>query len=46
MDTQQSVLLKIKETFDERGIELAYPTQTLLINKWPEQVVEELKKPG
>ena len=29
MDVQQSINLAIKETFDARGIEFAFPTQTL-----------------
>ncbi|MET0243012.1 MAG: mechanosensitive ion channel family protein [Flavitalea sp.] len=32
MDTQQAVLLKIIETFRERGIEFAHPTQTIFLN--------------
>jgi small-conductance mechanosensitive channel len=37
MDTQQSVLLSIMEAFHDRGIEFAYPTQTLLIKNSQEQ---------
>ncbi|MHA4845441.1 mechanosensitive ion channel family protein [Flavitalea antarctica] len=37
MDTQQSVLLKIMEAFQARGIEFAYPTQTLVIKNLPEE---------
>ena len=33
MDTQQSINLKIYNDFEKRGIEFAYPTQTLFINK-------------
>ncbi len=33
MDTQQSINLKIYEEFETRGIEFAYPTQTLFLNK-------------
>ncbi|MDZ4716173.1 MAG: mechanosensitive ion channel family protein [Cytophagales bacterium] len=33
MDIQQAVNLKIFEEFQKRGIEFAYPTQTILLNK-------------
>jgi len=33
MDIQQEINLKIKEEFKKRGIEFAYPTQTLYLNK-------------
>jgi len=33
MDTQQSINLKIYTEFENRGIEFAYPTQTLFVNK-------------
>jgi len=33
MDTQQSINLKIYNEFEKRGIEFAYPTQTLFVNK-------------
>ena len=33
MDLQQSINFKIKEEFDKRKIDFAYPTQTLFINK-------------
>lgn len=33
MDIQQEINFKIKEEFEKRGIEFAYPTQTLHINK-------------
>jgi len=33
MDTQQSINLKIYTEFEKRGIEFAYPTQTLFVNK-------------
>jgi small-conductance mechanosensitive channel len=33
MDIQQAINLKIFEDFAERGIEFAYPTQTLYVNK-------------
>jgi len=33
MDTQQSINLKIYNEFEKRGIEFAYPTQTVFVNK-------------
>lgn len=33
MDTQQKINFAIKEEFEKRGIEFAYPTQTLFLNK-------------
>ncbi len=33
MDIQQEINLKIKEEVEKRGIEFAYPTQTLYLNK-------------
>ena len=33
MDTQQSINLQIYKEFEKRGIEFAYPTQTLFLNK-------------
>jgi small-conductance mechanosensitive channel len=33
MDTQQAINLKIYEEFEKLGIEFAYPTQTLFLNK-------------
>jgi len=33
MDIQQEINLALKEEFEKRGIEFAYPTQTLYINK-------------
>lgn len=33
MDIQQSINLKIFELFEQKGIEFAYPTQTLFLNK-------------
>ena len=33
MDTQQNINLRIFEEFESRGIEFAYPTQTLYLNK-------------
>jgi len=33
MDVQQEINLAIKETFDARGIEFAFPTQTLYLQK-------------
>jgi small-conductance mechanosensitive channel len=36
MDIQQEINFKIKEEFEKRGIEFAYPTQTLYIERAPE----------
>ncbi len=33
MDVQQNINLEIYEEFDKRGIEFAYPTQTVFVNK-------------
>lgn len=33
MDTQQDINLKIKEQFEKEGIEMAFPTQTIFLNK-------------
>ena len=33
MNTQQAINLKIFEEFEKRGLEFAYPTQTLFLNK-------------
>lgn len=33
MNVNQDILLKIKEAFDKKGIEFAYPTQTLFVKK-------------
>ena len=33
MDTQQTINLSVYRTFEEKGIEFAYPTQTLFLNK-------------
>ena len=33
MDTQQEINFALKEQFEREGIEFAYPTQTLLVNK-------------
>ena len=33
MDTQQAINMEIYRTFEEKGIEFAYPTQTLFVNK-------------
>ncbi len=33
MDTQQEINLAIKERFEKEGIEMAYPTQTLYVNR-------------
>ncbi len=35
MDVQQYINLRIMEEFEKRGIEFAYPTQTLFVNKIP-----------
>lgn len=36
MDTQQTINLAIYRRFEEEGIEFAYPTQTLFVEKLPE----------
>jgi small-conductance mechanosensitive channel len=33
MDIQQSINIKIYRTFEEKGIDFAYPTQTIFLNK-------------
>lgn len=33
MDIQQAINMRIYRTFEEKGIEFAYPTQTLFVNK-------------
>jgi len=33
MDTNQEILFKIKDAFEEEGLEMAYPTRTLYIEK-------------
>jgi len=33
MDTQQEINFTMKEQFEKEGIEFAYPTQTIFINK-------------
>ncbi|MDD4765656.1 MAG: mechanosensitive ion channel, partial [Atribacterota bacterium] len=33
MDIQQEINFKMKEEFEKRGIEFAYPTQTLFLEK-------------
>jgi small-conductance mechanosensitive channel len=33
MDTNQKILFEIKKTFEREGISMAYPTQTIYINK-------------
>jgi len=33
MDIQQEINFKIKEEFEQRDIEFAYPTQTLYVKK-------------
>ena len=32
-DTQQGINFAIKEAFEKEGIEMAFPTQTIFINK-------------
>jgi len=33
MDTQQKINLEVYQEFEKRGLEFAYPTQTLFVNK-------------
>ena len=33
MDTQQEINFAIKEAFEKEGIEMAFPTQTIFLNK-------------
>ena len=33
MDTQQEINFRIKEAFEKEGIEMAFPTQTIFVNK-------------
>jgi small-conductance mechanosensitive channel len=33
MDIQQQINFAIKEAFEEEGIEMAFPTQTIYLNK-------------
>ncbi len=40
MDTQQSINLLIYEAFEKEGIEFAYPTQTLFVNKMDQNTTE------
>jgi small-conductance mechanosensitive channel len=40
MDTQQRINLEIYREFEKRGIEFAYPTQTLFINKEESSVIK------
>ena len=35
MDTQQTINFALKEQFEKEGIEFAYPTQTVFVNKAP-----------
>jgi small-conductance mechanosensitive channel len=37
MDIQQEINFVIKEEFEKRGIEFAYPTQTLFVDKTQEK---------
>ena len=41
MDIQQAVLIKIMEAFEQRGVEFAYPTQTIVVNKQEELIKDE-----
>lgn len=41
MDTQQKINIEIYDEFEKRGIEFAYPTQTLFVNK--EEIVQNQK---
>jgi small-conductance mechanosensitive channel len=40
MDIQQAINLSIFRQFKEKGIQFAYPTQTLLIEKDPSPAVD------
>jgi small-conductance mechanosensitive channel len=44
MDIQQAINLRIHEFFEEEGIEFAYPTQTIFVER--EGVEEEETQPG
>ncbi len=44
MDTQQAINLKVYQEFESRGIEFAYPTQTLFLNKEDSNVQSEVVK--
>ena len=44
MDTQQAINLKIYEEFESRGIEFAYPTQTIFMNREGNNVQSEVVK--
>ncbi|HEY4653995.1 MAG TPA: mechanosensitive ion channel family protein [Cyclobacteriaceae bacterium] len=46
MDIQQSINLTIFEEFNKRGIEFAYPTRTLFLNREPAEEPEENSKQG
>jgi len=35
MDIQQEINLQLKEHFEREGIEFAYPTQTIFVEKTP-----------
>jgi len=35
MDIQQEINLQLKEQFEKEGIEFAYPTQTIFVEKTP-----------
>ena len=40
MDTQQAINMEIYRTFEQKGIEFAYPTQTLFVSKENNQAVQ------
>ena len=42
MDTQQAINLKVYQEFESKGIEFAYPTQTLFLNKEESNVQSEV----
>ena len=44
MDIQQAINLNIYRAFEERGIEFAYPTQTLFMNNTNDTEKEKLNK--
>lgn len=46
MDIQQDINLRIYEEFENRGIEIAYPTKTIYINRREEDGKDEDESPG
>ena len=46
MDIQQLINLRIYEEFERRGIQMAYPTRTLYINKQEEEETDERPSPS